>query len=145
MKLGITTTEDLYQLARILKISNLRVLSKNDIIKPLKDGNYIINLDKPSGKGTHWTAFIKKDNIIYYFDPFGMPPPNEILKINDKMIYYNMYNIQDINEETCGYYCLYFIYNMILNNYDYKKMLDLFVNNPLNNKNILNDFFHKFI
>jgi len=145
MKLGETTTEDLYNLSKILKIPNLKVVPRDYIKKPLKDGNYIINLDKPNGQGTHWTSFIKKDNIIYYFDSFGMPPPTNILIINDKMIYYNIYNIQDINEKSCGYYCLYFIYNMILNNYDYKKMLELFVNNPLNNKDILNDFFHKFI
>ena len=65
-------------------------------------------------------------------------------KINNKMIYYNIYNIQDIEEKSCGYYCLFFIYYMDKNNNDYKKMLDLFVNNPLDNKTILNNFFTRF-
>jgi hypothetical protein len=43
MKLGILTTEDLYNLAKRLKL-NIKVLSKDEFIK-LKNGNYIINLN----------------------------------------------------------------------------------------------------
>jgi hypothetical protein len=145
MKLGITNTEDLKQLSKILKIKNLYILTKDYIKKPLKNGNYIINLDNHNGQGTHWVSFIKKDDIIYYFDSFGLPPPEQILKINETKIYYNVYNIQDIEETSCGFYCLYFIYNMKIYNNDYKKFLELFVNNPLNNEDIISDFFHKFI
>ena len=36
----------------------------------------IINLDDTIGSGTHWVCYY--DN--YYFDPFGMPPPVEVVK-----------------------------------------------------------------
>lgn len=142
--LGEINVGDLKKLIKILKIGKIEIMPKDYITADIKDGKYIVNLDNHNGPGTHWTAFIKNNNIIYYFDSFGLPPPINILKINNKMIYYNIYNIQDIEEKSCGYYCLFFIYYMNKNNNDYKKMLDLFVNNPLDNKTILNNFFTRF-
>jgi hypothetical protein len=142
--LGELNVGDLKKLIKILKIGKIEIMPKDYITADIKDGKYIVNLDNHNGPGTHWTAFIKKDNIIYYFDSFGLPPPINILKINNKMIYYNIYNIQDIEEKSCGYYCLFFIYYMNKYNNNYKKMLDLFVNNTLDNKTILNNFFTRF-
>lgn len=142
--LGEINVEDLMKLIKILKIGKVDILPKDYLYDNIKDGKYIVNLDNHNGPGTHWVSFIKKNNIIYYFDAFGLPPPKNILKINNKIIYYNIYNIQDIEEKACGYYCLFFIYHMDKYNNDYKKMLDLFVNNPLENKKILNNFFKIF-
>ena len=45
---------------------------ENNSIKKIKDGAYIINLDKYANVGTQWIAlFCKKDEIVY-FDSFGV-------------------------------------------------------------------------
>ena len=36
----------------------------------------IINLDDTIGSGTHWVCYYNN----YYFDPFGMPLPVEVIK-----------------------------------------------------------------
>lgn len=144
MKLGITTTQDLYNLSKILKLK-IKVLSKDQIYN-LKNGNYIINLNNSYEPGSHWVALIKSQNgILYYWDSYGIPPLIEILKINTNKIYYNKYNIQDIKDQNCGFYCLFFLYHMKLYNNDYKKCLDIFVNNKNNNSDILQTFFNDFI
>lgn len=132
---------ELKQLIKKLKLNKTEIMPKDYINNDIKDGQYIINLDNHNGPGTHWVGFIKNNNIIYYFDSFGLIPPINIVKINNKMIYYNTYNIQDINEKSCGYYVLFFLYFMNKYNNNYKKMLNLFVNNQTNNKTILNNFF----
>ena len=37
----------------------------------------IINLDSNNGPGTHWVCYVDS----FYFDPFGLPPPESILFI----------------------------------------------------------------
>ena len=59
--------------------------------------------------GTHWVAFIVKDNKSYYFDSFGVQPDKFTLKLPKPIIYHN-YKTQDINSQLCGSYCLYFFY-----------------------------------
>ena len=45
------------------------VYSRNDLSK-IKDGEYIINLDKSKLKGTHWIAFSVNPENVTYFDKF---------------------------------------------------------------------------
>ena len=62
--------------------------------------------------GTHWVCYYNN----YYFDPFDMPPPTEVIKyING--IQYNNIQYQDTKSCLCGYYCLYFLKRL---NDDYK-------------------------
>ena len=37
----------------------------------------IINLDSNNGPGTHWACYVDS----FHFDPFGLPPPENILFI----------------------------------------------------------------
>jgi len=57
MKLGITTTQDLYKIASILKLK-IKVISKDEIIN-LKNRSFIINLNNSYEPGSHWVALIK--------------------------------------------------------------------------------------
>ena len=45
------------------------VYSKINLSK-IKDGTYIINLDKYESVGTHWIALYVNDNNVTYFDSF---------------------------------------------------------------------------
>lgn len=62
------------------------VLPRDELLEqPLAPGkSFIINLDGPGNYprgGTHWTAVYvcKKSPTVFYFDPFGMPPPRSVL------------------------------------------------------------------
>ena len=55
------------------------VFSRNNLPKKIKDGPYIINLDKYANVGTHWIALFCKKNENDYFGSFGVEYiPNEI-------------------------------------------------------------------
>ena len=81
-------------------------------IKPNDMG--IINLDSITGPGTHWTCYFNspKTDYVYYFDSFGMPPPEEVkkfLKTSKKQVMYNTSEIQKISSIMCGYYCIHML------------------------------------
>ena len=76
----------------------------------------VINTDSSLNKGTHWTCLFVKNGPIYYFDPFGFPPPLEVINYCDmppavstkhRARYYNTFPIQKMNEVICGHYCIY--------------------------------------
>lgn len=74
----------------------------------------IINLDSFDGSGTHWTAYIKTNRIVHYFDSFGnLPPPEEFIKYvgSDTNIHYNYKRYQNYDTNICGQLCIQFLYN----------------------------------
>ena len=94
----------------------------------------IINLDSNNGPGTHWACYVDS----FYFDPFGLPPPENILFIQR----YNTLLCQEKISVLCGYFCLFFIKKFQDGNSIYNilyKILD-----PINlskNETILKDYF----
>ena len=53
--------------------------SRNNLLKKIKDGAYIVNLDEYTDVGTHWIALFCNKNNIIYFDSFGVEHiPKEI-------------------------------------------------------------------
>ena len=101
------------------------MFSRDNLLKTIKKPECgIINLDDTIGNGSHWVCYFND----YYFDPFGMPPPTEVIKyING--IQYSTIQYQDTKSVLCGYYCLYFlkrlndrikIYDMLYKELNYK-------------------------
>ena len=85
-----------------------------DEITDNMDGLYLMNLDEREGKGTHWVGFFhnkeSKGPQTFYFDPLGLPPPQE-LTAHYKPLTYNTNQIQDVSSALCGYFvCLFFKY-----------------------------------
>jgi hypothetical protein len=75
-----------------------------------KRGSLILNLDDNSGPGTHWVAVYWKDGVFFYFDSFGLPPPEELLaSARDKRLFYSDNRIQMDDSTMCGYYAMMFI------------------------------------
>ena len=95
----------------------------------------IINLDSNNGPGTHWACYVDS----FYFDPFGLPPPENILFIKR----YNTLQYQKKKISVlCGYFCLFFIKKFQDRNSIYNilyKILDPI--NPSKNETILKDYF----
>ena len=73
----------------------------------------IINLDEIQGPGTHWGCYRNLDNVVEYFDPFGLIMPNEALKYfrtAREQLVYSMDEIQNRSTVLCGYWCLYYLF-----------------------------------
>ena len=87
------------------------VFSRDNLLKKIKDGAYVINLDEYADVGTHWIALFCNRNEIVYFDSFGVEHiPEEIKEfIENKNIKANIFRVQANNSVMCGYLCIGFI------------------------------------
>ena len=81
------------------------------IIKTIKNGAYVINLDEYENTGTHWVVLFVKSNKVTYFDSFGVEYISKEVKkfIVDEDIKTNIFRIQAYNPIMCGYFCILFI------------------------------------
>ena len=108
---------DLLEWAQYLKIP-LKMFfqeTKRYVAHNHKLGLFIYNLEPAYMSGSHWVATYVKDNVINYFDSFGMPPFQEMVdhakKKNLTLLHQNS-QIQNLMSSTCGYFCLYFLNEM---------------------------------
>ena len=107
------SSQDIIKHVTQLKISHFRgVFSRDSLPKKMyKDECTVINLANLSEEGSHWVAYFKKDNNIWYFDSFGdLPPPIELQKhFEGYNILYNYSNYQNYNTFICGHLCIDFL------------------------------------
>ena len=107
------SNSDLISICIKLKMKLLGVYMKDELNNNVIQGNYIINLQNHNENGSHWTAFIKDKNNIYYYDSFGVfPPQNEydIFRKESDNIYYNTSHHQNIDSTSCVWFCIAFLY-----------------------------------
>ena len=85
--------------------------SRNNLPKKIKDGAYVINLDKYADVSTHWIGLFCNKNEIAYFDSFGVEHvPKEIKEfLGNKNIKANIFRVQANDSVMCGYFCIRFI------------------------------------
>ena len=75
----------------------------------------IFNLSKHNQKGSHFVAIYKDKIKVIYFDSFGHPPKNNLLKkflkkhSRNRRLLYNKVKIQDDESYFCGIFCLAFL------------------------------------
>ena len=67
----------------------------------------ILNLDSADGQGTHWVAWYKNKGTKYYFDSYGIQPPEEMHKYLKSPILYNSIQIQEPGTYICGHLCIH--------------------------------------
>jgi len=48
----------------------------------------VLNLDDTSGNGTHWVAWYRDDGENYYFESYGIQPPDELKRYLRSSIFY---------------------------------------------------------
>lgn len=113
---ALTDTE-LKKYVKILKIPYFRgVFMRDGLPKQIRRTECgIINLDENVGRGTHWTAYIKNNYTVKYFDSMGnLKPPVELVNYFNtdfvKDIEYNSLRYQKLNSFNCGHLCLMFLY-----------------------------------
>ena len=120
IRLPDTTTydSDLTDYANILKIPNFRRVKMRDELdgKPHTQECCIINLNKHTQLGSHWTCYFKDGDRRYYFDSYGQAPPRELLyylktqteiEQNAAVIHRSAVMVQHIDTNECGSLCLY--------------------------------------
>ena len=115
----------------------------NNLPNNIKNGAYVINLDEYHDIGTHWVALYLNNNIVTYFDSFGVEHiPKEIMNfISRKKIITNIYRIQAYDSIMCGYFCIGFI-NFMFNGKSLIDYTNLFSPNDFNkNYNIILKYF----
>ena len=67
----------------------------------------VVNLDSVKNQGTHYVCYYRNKDTRIFFDSFGLPPPEEIIKYIGKPLQYNSTEIQERDSVICGAYCLY--------------------------------------
>ena len=80
-------------------------------LKKIKDGAYVINLDKYADVGTYWITLFCKRSVIVYFNSFGVEHVPEEIKefVGNKNIKANIFRVQANNSVMYGYFCIGFI------------------------------------
>ena len=81
------------------------------MLKKIKEGGFVINLDEYADVGTHWIPLFCKKSKIVSFNSFGVEHiPEEIKEfIGNKNIKANIFRVQANNSVMCGYFCIGFI------------------------------------
>jgi len=112
INLGSLSFSQLIDLAKATHIKLNGVYSIHDLPILKTNKNYIFLIHNKNETDGHFTAMRIKKNSCFYFDSFGVPCPNLVLNKlpkSIKNIYYNNKDYQNINEDHCGAYCLYFL------------------------------------
>ena len=125
------------------------VYSRDNLPNKIKDGAYVINLDEYSNIGNHWIALYVKNNVVTYFDSFGVEHiPKEIKTfIKNRNIKTNIFRIQAYDSIMCGYFCIGFInfmfkgktlteYTNLFSPSDFTKNDDIILNYFINNAQV---------
>ena len=126
---------DLIDWVKKLGIKHFRgIFSRDGLPRKIQKECGIVNLDDILGPGTHWCAYRNIDNVVEYFDPFGLIMPNEArdyFSTAKKPIVYSIDEIQNRNTVLCGYWCLYYL----LERQKGKSILDVIHNPHFDNDN----------
>ena len=137
---------DLLDWCKYLKIPINNVLSRDQTVPHNhKLALFIYNTGPFYTKGFHWVSSYVKNNVINYFDSFGMPPLQEIVnhaKRENLTLLHQDQQIQNINSTVCGYYCLYFL-NEMNKGTDYFDLLKPFTRDTKYNDDFIEKYFKR--
>ena len=105
---SLTNTE-LENYVKKFKMRNFRRCFMRDQLKNVKPMNKecgILNLNLSAEPGSHWVCWYKNNKEKYYFNSFGLPPPDELIDYLKRPILYSTFQLQGIMDENCGKWCL---------------------------------------
>ncbi len=120
------TDHEINELAKELDLPDyLGTLMSDDVIgfKPHANVCAVINLEPRSQGGTHWTSFAVINSQSYYFDSYGTPPPDNLLKFlkTEKeyaegcgVIQSNAIVVQKPGSTNCGALSLFVLFYLTL-------------------------------
>ena len=120
---------DINKYAKQLGLRNFRGCYMRDELNNLKSDTIecgILNLNLSTESGSHWTCWYRNHNKKYYFDSFGLSPPNELVDYLKSPILYSTFQLQGLNDQNCGKWCL-IILNELCEGRDYIDLILSFV------------------
>ena len=138
---------DLLDWCRYLNIPIKNVLSRDQKVPHNhKQTIFIYNLEPAYMDGSHWVSTYAKDNVINYFDSFGLPPFQEMVnhaKRKNLTLLHQNQQLQNLYSTTCaGYFCLYSL-NEMNKGVDYFDLLQVFSNNTNKNEAFIEKYFKR--
>ena len=102
----------LLEWCKYLKIPITNVLSRDETVPHNhKLGLFIYDLEPSYMSGSYWVVTCVKDNVINYFDSFGIAPFQEILdhaKERNLTLLHQDQQIQNLYTTTCGFFACIF-------------------------------------
>ena len=125
-----------------LWIKNFKgVYSRDNLLEISSCG--VLNLDDSSGEGTHWVCWTSLRKKTFYFDPYGLPPPEEFR--SEVLISYNDIQYQHKLSVLCGYFCLFVLKQ--IQDYDWYDVLynQLHPNDRIYNEKLIMSYFKKHV
>ena len=135
---------DLLEWCQYLKIPIKNVLSRDQTVPHNhKLALFIYNLEPSYMGGSHWVSTYVRDNVINYFDSFGLPPFQELVdhaKRKNLTLLHQNQQLQNLYSATCGYYCLYFL-NEMNKGVDYFDLLQVFSSDTNKNEKFIENYF----
>ena len=73
----------------------------------------MVNLEEAGKEGSHWVCYAYREAVPVYFDSFGVPPDDRLLKLLKSnptgIVFVSSAQIQDIDSTNCGKYCIKFL------------------------------------
>ena len=96
-----------------LGISNfIGTFMRNEIPSSLKVKECaILNLEDNSKEGSHWVAWMKNEDIAFYFDSYGEPPDSGLTAhLGKTKIKQSAITVQKDTTKECGSLCLFVLY-----------------------------------
>ena len=85
-----------------------------------KEGSVaVVNLQNSNqGNGSHWVSYYipSKGEYNYYFDSYGLPPPESVVKLlktKNRKIIYSDQQLQNLHSDVCGEYTIAFLRAML--------------------------------
>ena len=144
----ILSNIDILNLANRLNLPLVGVNLKDQLPKRKIKGLIVVNLGDASTGGSHWTCFSTKDKNVFYYDSFGMPPPQEVdeyikATTGKKRYTINKIQTQSLNGTYCGWFAIACLYCMMHTKGSVAKRMDAF-NDWLNSED-LNDNYYKLL
>lgn len=99
------------------------VFAFDKIPRTMNVGHFVIcNTDDSSNEGKHWFALYRSDKETFEcFDSLGCDLAKQNLLQNTlnfcgmKKLKFNLSQVQSSTTETCGHFCIYFIYQRLYN------------------------------
>ena len=87
------------------------VLQAMKFQKYKKNKFIILNTDPSEKNGEHWTVLFRENEDLYeFFDSLGQHPKKFFFQNFPSKCNFSKTMIQNPFEDTCGYFCLYYIF-----------------------------------
>ena len=106
---------DIEKYVKMLKINNFKGCYMRDELKNSRRNTVecgVLNLNLSNESGSHWTCWFKINSDKYYFNSFGLPPPKELVDYLGSPILYSTFQLQGMNDQNCGKWCLFILKNL---------------------------------